>query len=461
MAGQSVLDVLDWLNLGLRRPRHFYMTGLRPPPKAETTSRVFLRFVVLVVLLIAVAAAIWTTVTLDRIELIEDVALEDLEHDTWQQRATRCSTWSERVKGLFLSCCSTMSMWLEGSSGTEWWHSSTPGFQWCGSTFPDSASARGSPRREADTLWPPWRRKLRDAIRQSFNQPAVVVGVGLGGEVAAEIAVTQPDLLAGLVMVDVDFYLPRDWDEFVERLPWFGTAATYALETGGPSPTGAGRRTAKAVDGARRGSDRGAISPRRSSTPPSRFTSSGGPRRLPRCRRSWGRSCDADPLSLEPGWGCSRRIGRPDAGGHARGNGRSGGRRMEGPSRHRGSGCRHRRRLLAVALASLELHGVDHVVGVAVLVPGRAHRLAVSGRVRGSEPSLRACPGRSRPHDARRPPPAAQSPVPGLLSAMSGPRSIETPTSATRRATGPGRASDDDGPSRHPTPPGRAGRSPI
>jgi pimeloyl-ACP methyl ester carboxylesterase len=75
-------------------------------------------------------------------------------------------------------------------------------------------------------------------MRQSFGRPAVVLGVGLGGEVAAEISVTQPDLLAGLVMVDVDFYKPREWDEFLERLPWFGTAATYALETGGPLAAG-------------------------------------------------------------------------------------------------------------------------------------------------------------------------------------------------------------------------------
>jgi pimeloyl-ACP methyl ester carboxylesterase len=75
-------------------------------------------------------------------------------------------------------------------------------------------------------------------MRQSFDQPAVVAGVGLGGEVAAEIAVTQPGLLAGLVMVDVDFYKPREWDEFLEKLPWFGTAATYALETGGPLAAG-------------------------------------------------------------------------------------------------------------------------------------------------------------------------------------------------------------------------------
>ena len=80
--------------------------------------------------------------------------------------------------------------------------------------------------------------EVSDVIQQSFGQPAVVAGIGLGGEVAAEIAVTHPDLVAGLVMLDVDFFKPRAWDEFVERLPWVGIAATYALETGGPLAAG-------------------------------------------------------------------------------------------------------------------------------------------------------------------------------------------------------------------------------
>ena len=71
--------------------------------------------------------------------------------------------------------------------------------------------------------------EVSDVIQQSFGQPAVVAGIGLGGEVAAEIAVTHPDLVAGLVMLDVDFFKPRAWDQLVERLPWVGIAATYAL----------------------------------------------------------------------------------------------------------------------------------------------------------------------------------------------------------------------------------------
>jgi pimeloyl-ACP methyl ester carboxylesterase len=80
--------------------------------------------------------------------------------------------------------------------------------------------------------------EVSDAIQQGFGQGAVVAGVGLGGEVAAEIAVSHPDLVAGLVLLDVDFYETREWDEFVEKLPWVGTAATYALETGGPLAAG-------------------------------------------------------------------------------------------------------------------------------------------------------------------------------------------------------------------------------
>ena len=181
------------------------MTGLRPPPKAETTSRVFLRFVVLVVLLIAVAAAIWTTVTLDRIELIEDVALEDLEHDTV---VTAGDTVLNVVREGEGSVPLVLLHDVDVAGGVLWdgvVAQLDPQFSVVRVDLPGFGLSERIPEEEADTLWPPWRRNA-GAIRQSFNQPAVVVGVGLGGEVAAEIAVTQPDLLAGLVMVDVDFY---------------------------------------------------------------------------------------------------------------------------------------------------------------------------------------------------------------------------------------------------------------
>jgi pimeloyl-ACP methyl ester carboxylesterase len=75
--------------------------------------------------------------------------------------------------------------------------------------------------------------EVSDVIRQTYGDGVLIAGVGLGGEVAAEIAATQPALVSGLVMVDVDFYKSEGWAELVERLPWVGTAATYALETAG------------------------------------------------------------------------------------------------------------------------------------------------------------------------------------------------------------------------------------
>lgn len=214
------------------------MTGLRPPPKAETTSRVFLRFVVLVVLLIAVAAAIWTTVTLDRIELIEDVALEDVEHAT-------VVTAGDTVLNVVRSGEGTVPLVLlhdvDVAGGVLWDGVAAeldPRFSVMRVDLPGFGLSERIPQEGSRHTVASMAEEVADAIRQTFDQPAVVAGVGLGGEVAAEIAVTQPDLLAGLVMVDVDFYKPREWDEFVERLPWFGTAATYALETGGPLADG-------------------------------------------------------------------------------------------------------------------------------------------------------------------------------------------------------------------------------
>ncbi len=214
------------------------MTGLRPPPKSETTSRVFLRFVVLVLLLIVAAAAIWTMVTLDRIELVEDLALEDLENET-------VVTASGTVLNVVNAGEGTVPLVLlhdvDVAGGVLWdgvVAKLDPRFSVTRVDLPGFGLSERIPEEGSRHTVASMAEEVADVMRQSFGQPAVVAGVGLGGEVAAEIAVTQPDLLAGLVMVDVDFYKPREWDEFLEKVPWFGTAATYALETAGPLAAG-------------------------------------------------------------------------------------------------------------------------------------------------------------------------------------------------------------------------------
>ena len=70
-------------------------------------------------------------------------------------------------------------------------------------------------------------------LEERFNEPVVVIGVGLGGEVGAEMAVSYPELVAGLVMVDVDFWGREQFPAGLESIPWVGKAATYTWETGG------------------------------------------------------------------------------------------------------------------------------------------------------------------------------------------------------------------------------------
>lgn len=78
---------------------------------------------------------------------------------------------------------------------------------------------------------------LVEVIEDQFSTRVIVVGVGFGGEVAAEIAHTYPDVVSGVVLVDVDFWSRANATEFVQRVPWVGTAATYTWETGGSLAT--------------------------------------------------------------------------------------------------------------------------------------------------------------------------------------------------------------------------------
>lgn len=70
-------------------------------------------------------------------------------------------------------------------------------------------------------------------IEERFPQPVPVIGVGLGGEVAAELAHTYQNVVTGVVLVDVDFDADPTFPESLEGLPWVGRAAVYTWETGG------------------------------------------------------------------------------------------------------------------------------------------------------------------------------------------------------------------------------------
>ncbi len=214
------------------------MSGLRPPPKEESSTRVVLRIFVLVLLLAAAGIAIWTSVTLDRITLIEDVALDDLELNPIVTSAgTSLNVVREGDGAIPLVLLHDVDV----AGGVIWDGVSAeldPRFSVIRVDLPGFGLSERIPVEGPQHTVASMAEEVSDAIQQSFSQPVIIAGVGIGGEVGAEIAVTQPQLVAGLVMIDVDFYRRDGFVEFVERLPWVGTAATFALETGGPLAAG-------------------------------------------------------------------------------------------------------------------------------------------------------------------------------------------------------------------------------
>ena len=70
-------------------------------------------------------------------------------------------------------------------------------------------------------------------ISERFELPVVIAGVGLGGQVAAEVALTNPDIVRGLVMIDADFSSDPDWVEVAEVSPYIGLAVVHTFEASG------------------------------------------------------------------------------------------------------------------------------------------------------------------------------------------------------------------------------------
>lgn len=209
------------------------MTGLRPPPKTDTPSRIFARFSVLIILLIGLGAVIWSAVIIQQIPLVEDVGLDQINIGG-----------AETVEGIRFHV-------EDNGVGTP------PTFllhdvEIAGSVvFDDLVAELGDEVRTVSVDLPGFGLTTRfpepgvehtvgrmaerviSVIEARTSVPAVLVGVGVGGEVAAEIAVLRPDLVAGLMMIDSDFYGGGGWVQTGEGLPWMGLAFTYAFETSG------------------------------------------------------------------------------------------------------------------------------------------------------------------------------------------------------------------------------------
>jgi pimeloyl-ACP methyl ester carboxylesterase len=188
----------------------------------------------LIVLVVGAGTAIWTEVTRDRIGLIEDVSLDNLDIDPVVTKAgTKLNVVREGDGDVPLVLLHDVDVaggvtWDGVVSGLD------PRFAVMRVDLPGFGFSERVPNEGSRHTVASMAEEVSDVIRQSYGDGVLIAGVGLGGEVAAEIAATQPSLVTGLVMVDVDFYKSEGWVEMLEKLPWVGTAATYVLETAGP-----------------------------------------------------------------------------------------------------------------------------------------------------------------------------------------------------------------------------------
>ena len=209
------------------------MRGLTAPPKEDAPSRALARILMLLVLLAAAGIAIYTAVVLQQIDLVEDtradgVALTDPSVvDGLTINVVRDEGGADPVVILH-DVDVTGGLLLGDISATlpEGYHGvrvDMAGFGYSERVPRESQvhTAAGM----ADVM--------AGVLEERFTSPVPIVGIGFGGEVAAELAHTYPNLVSGVVLVDVDFWARPPLLMSVQRLPWVGTAATYTWSTGG------------------------------------------------------------------------------------------------------------------------------------------------------------------------------------------------------------------------------------
>ncbi len=209
------------------------MTGLRPPPKSEPPSRVLIRIVFVAILAVIAGTLIWAAVTIQAIGRTETRSLDDLE-----------------LFGLAVVDGLTVNVVHEGLgslpvillhdvdvAGSAVWD---PVIDELGDEvtavkidLPGFGLSSRIPTESAAHTVASMAQVVAEIVDERFSDPVVFAGVGLGGEVAAEVAVTRPELVAGLVMVDVDFWSTDGWLEFAEKLPYLGRAVTFGFRAGG------------------------------------------------------------------------------------------------------------------------------------------------------------------------------------------------------------------------------------
>lgn len=209
------------------------MRGLEPPPKTEAPSKLVARFLTLVIFTAGAGIAVYTAVTNQTADIAEDIrpvnlGLEDTTVIDGLRTNVRVDEGGPTPVVILHDDDVTGGLILDRLSNAlgDEYHGvrlDLPGFGFS-SRLPFEGSHH-SVAGMADLIAP--------VLEERFAEPVLVIGVGLGGEVAAELALTFAHLVDGLVMVDVDFWSDPSFNTSLQTLPWLGKAAVYTWETGG------------------------------------------------------------------------------------------------------------------------------------------------------------------------------------------------------------------------------------
>lgn len=209
------------------------MRGLEAPPKTDKPSRLAARFLTLVVFASAAGIAIYTAVTNQNADLVEDIRpinldLEDTTVIDGFRTNVRQDPGGPEPVVILHGVGVTGGLVLDDLAAAlpDTHHGvrvDLPGFGY--STRMATEGPHHSVAGMADRLAP--------VLEERFGRPVPIVGIGLGGEVAAELAYSYPGLVDSFVMVDVDFWSRPPFPASLESIPWIGKAATYTWETGG------------------------------------------------------------------------------------------------------------------------------------------------------------------------------------------------------------------------------------
>lgn len=207
--------------------------GLQAPPKTETPSRLAARFLTLLIFAAGAGIVIYTAVTNQRADLTEDIRPINLELDDTTVVGgfvtnLRIDDGGPAPVLILHDVDVTGGLILEDLSAAlpDTHHGvrlDLPGFGY--STRMPEPGPEHTVAGLADRIVP--------VLEERFDEPVTIIGVGLGGEVGAELALSYPGLVSGVVMVDVDFWSREPFPSSLESIPWVGKAATYTWETGG------------------------------------------------------------------------------------------------------------------------------------------------------------------------------------------------------------------------------------